>query len=488
MTATITVNVRGGAKICVPDAIDLITPYVLLEQEDWFEPEIHFVRRFLRPGMQAVDVGANFGVYSMAMAMAVGTQGRVWAIEPTPATADFLQATIDANHAVQVRLDRVAVSDRAGTVQFRTAQSPELNAIVQSGAPEGDLITVASRTLDQLAAEHDWRDVAMLKLDVEGHELQALVGGSAFFRSASPLVMFEIKVSDRFDLGLLEPFRTMGYLFFRFVPGPAVLVPFQPDEPIDQHQLNLFACKPDRALNLAQSGLLALSTASGAEAHKGAWMEYVEHAPYARSLGRRWLSRAGLFAAPGFKEYLTGLALFAQSRDATFDATSRFAMLRRAAACVSEAAERKDTLSRLLTAARLAWELGQQTAAVELLGRAGGRIAAESAALVHEPFLSPSPRYEHKAMDAPADDWVSCAVAEQFEKLSAYSSRFKGTQSLMMLESIARVPYRSPEMERRRQLIRIRAQMQSGPESNPLLCEASEENLNPQYWCSPRPM
>jgi hypothetical protein len=91
-------------------------------------------------------------------------------------------------------------------------------------------------------------------------------------------------------------------------------------------------------------------------------------------------------------------------------------------------------------------------------------------------------------MDAPADDWVSCAVAEQFEKLSAYSSRFKGTQSLMMLESIARVPYRSPEMERRRQLIRIRAQMQSGPESNPLLCEASEENLNPQYWCSPRPM
>ena len=75
MQRSIELNVRGNARICVPPSLELITPYVLLEQEDWFEDEIPFVRRLLRPGMHAVDVGASFGMYSMAMAMGVGAGG-----------------------------------------------------------------------------------------------------------------------------------------------------------------------------------------------------------------------------------------------------------------------------------------------------------------------------------------------------------------------------------------------------------------------------
>ena len=52
-------NVRGGARLQVPASLDRITTYVLLEQEDWFEEEIRFVRHWMRPGMRAIDVGAN---------------------------------------------------------------------------------------------------------------------------------------------------------------------------------------------------------------------------------------------------------------------------------------------------------------------------------------------------------------------------------------------------------------------------------------------
>src|SRR4029077_2048450 len=69
---TISVTISGGAKICVPDSVTLITPYVLQEQEDWFEDEVRFVRRLLRPGMAVVDVGASFGIFTMTMASAVG--------------------------------------------------------------------------------------------------------------------------------------------------------------------------------------------------------------------------------------------------------------------------------------------------------------------------------------------------------------------------------------------------------------------------------
>jgi hypothetical protein len=43
---------------------------VLIEQEDWFEKEICFVRRVLQPGTCAADIGANYGTYTLAMAPA----------------------------------------------------------------------------------------------------------------------------------------------------------------------------------------------------------------------------------------------------------------------------------------------------------------------------------------------------------------------------------------------------------------------------------
>ena len=48
------VRISGGVVVGVPESYVYLTTYVLLEQEDWFEREIRFVRRFLRPGMRSV--------------------------------------------------------------------------------------------------------------------------------------------------------------------------------------------------------------------------------------------------------------------------------------------------------------------------------------------------------------------------------------------------------------------------------------------------
>ena len=58
----------GGLQIQVPDSLDLITPYVLLEQGDWFEDEIKFLRKILRSGEKIIDIGANYGTYTLTMA------------------------------------------------------------------------------------------------------------------------------------------------------------------------------------------------------------------------------------------------------------------------------------------------------------------------------------------------------------------------------------------------------------------------------------
>ena len=484
-SSTIGVTIPGGAKICVPDSVALITPYVLLEQEDWFEDEVRFVRSLLRPGMAAVDVGASFGIFSMTMANAVGARGRVWAFEPTPATAEFLQATLALNEVHQVNLTRAAVSDQPGTVEFITGPNSELNAVAKAGETGGEVLTVPSLTLDQAAADYGWRDVDFVKLDVEGHELQVLAGGRSFFTRASPLVMFEIIAREGVDLRPLDPFQALGYEFYRLFPGPMLLAPFTPGQAVDTFTLNLFACKPDRAQRLAAEGFLAAPGDSAAAAPaKDAWRNYVESSPYARDLADGWPSKPRLFAPSHAKTYLQALALFAQSRDLQFKGAVRLSLLRQAADLVAAASQEQNTLPRLLTSARLAWELGRRAFAVQLLENAGRRVQAEYASVYHEPFLTPCVRYEQLSTGAPADEWVHCAVVEQWESLRHFSSFYTGTSSLSLLEAISHLPYRSAEMERRRQLVRMRAGMQSGREANPLVCQQSDENLNPALWCS----
>ncbi len=77
MISTTTLTMVDGVRIVVPDSVNLITPYVLMEQQDWFEDEIKFLRCLLQPGQKVIDIGANYGVYTLSMAQVVGPEDRV---------------------------------------------------------------------------------------------------------------------------------------------------------------------------------------------------------------------------------------------------------------------------------------------------------------------------------------------------------------------------------------------------------------------------
>lgn len=476
-------NVRGGARLCVPAVIDQITPYVLLEQEDWFEDEIRFVRRWLRPGMRAVDVGASFGAYTVAMARAVGSGGRIWAFEPTPGTAEHLQRNLELNDCGHVELHREAVSDREGFLSLATGSNSELNAIVATGAAAGNPIQVKAVTLDRIAASQDWRGIDFVKLDVERHELEVIGGAAAFLASASPLIMFELMTLQGADMRVLDLLAGMGYGFYRLLSGPLLLVPFDQLDPVDPYLLNLFACKSERAAKLAAGGFLVQAGATvQAKPAQSAWLDYARAAPYARDFCADWPAKAGFFARSDVRSYMDGLAAFAIYRDAEMDAAQRVGWLVRAHLGIAEALDAAATLPRRMSYARTAWELGARADAVMALKPALARVAHDAASAFKEPFLAPSMRYERLPAGNRSCEWLQCAVVEQYDKLRHRSSIFEGTESLETLEPICDLPFRSPEVERRWQLKRICQGLQAIPEPVALLCQWSEENLNPQFW------
>ena len=138
MTASTTLTLVDGVRIVVPDSLGLMTPYVLLEQQDWFEDEIKFLRRALQPGQKVVDIGANYGVYTHSMAHTVGPSGRVWAFEPASSTARLLVEGIAANGFGHVVVESSALSNTCGSARLSLNENSELNALVQGNPSTGE--------------------------------------------------------------------------------------------------------------------------------------------------------------------------------------------------------------------------------------------------------------------------------------------------------------------------------------------------------------
>lgn len=167
----------SGLKVVVPNSLSLMTPYVLYEQQDWFEDEIKFIREILSPGDVAVDIGANYGLYTLSMAQKVGSSGRILAVEPAHSTAKCLNASLRENKFDWVTLDQVAVSDHQGAARLQLSNQAELNELVR-----GDSISLENTqevplvTLDQLRLQHGLEHVDFIKIDAEGEEQRIIAG------------------------------------------------------------------------------------------------------------------------------------------------------------------------------------------------------------------------------------------------------------------------------------------------------------------------
>jgi len=113
------IRTKSNVDICVWPNPNQMSAYILLEQEEWFEDEMDFVRTYVTPDMNALDIGANHGVYALNIA-ARAPQGKVWAFEPTLAAGSMLEKSITRNGFTdRLRWIHAGLSDHAGSGQHR---------------------------------------------------------------------------------------------------------------------------------------------------------------------------------------------------------------------------------------------------------------------------------------------------------------------------------------------------------------------------------
>lgn len=209
-----------GYCITLEPTLTSIATLVLLTQGRWFEKEIEFCRQLLQPGMVVIDVGANVGVYTFLAARCVGTTGRVYAIEPTPECVACLKSTVVDNRldSCVVPID-AAVGSQLGQVFLVFKGASVFNRIVtdRAFAGRGRVKAVGQLTLDHLWESENKPRVDLIKIDVEGAELQVLQGSEQLLRKLEPIVMFENRHTEKISgAEPVEFLATLGYKFYTY--------------------------------------------------------------------------------------------------------------------------------------------------------------------------------------------------------------------------------------------------------------------------------
>lgn len=222
--------------------------------------ETRLVQALLRPGMTFVDVGAHIGYYTLIGSRLVGPTGHVHGFEPGGAMGAQLAANVARNRLDNVVIHREALAHQSGEVGFYpslVAGNQGISSIL-AGAGRGTPVMVPSLSLDDFAARLGAR-IDLLKMDIEGAELQVIEGGQRTLRASdAPPLIFEAH-----DLApVAEALHALGYhirrLDYSLADG---LLLRQPEVPFhglfdDYEAPNYFAAKDesvfDEALRRAQ--------------------------------------------------------------------------------------------------------------------------------------------------------------------------------------------------------------------------------------------
>jgi FkbM family methyltransferase len=176
------------------------SPYAfwLWTHEDKEKNEELFFESFLQLGDTVIDCGAHIGTLTITASKLVGEGGRVISYEAHPRTFRYLKRNVEDNACGNVTVHNLAIGDKKSLVSFSDYYASDLNAI-----EEGAKFKVQMVTLDEVLK--DIPKIDLLKLDIEGSELLALLGAKETLKKTKAIYFESAEKSfSRFGYALKD--------------------------------------------------------------------------------------------------------------------------------------------------------------------------------------------------------------------------------------------------------------------------------------------
>jgi FkbM family methyltransferase len=222
---------------------DLSMVEMVLEAGGWLKPgTTTVVQALLEPNDFAVDIGANVGALTLAMARSVAPAGRVLAIEPTPRTVALLkQASAMAGLDRIIRVEECAAGKADGKALLSVGDTSRRNSLVPLERAGG--IEVQVRSLDEILPGGELP--ALVKIDVEGFELEVWRGMERILREAPNLAVIvdldpdRVRRSDMTIAAWLAILTAPGFTPWEINETSGTIRPLRPSGLQDAGTMNL---------------------------------------------------------------------------------------------------------------------------------------------------------------------------------------------------------------------------------------------------------
>jgi FkbM family methyltransferase len=183
---------------------------------------LQHIIQMLPPGQVFVDVGANFGLYSLAMAQTLqATGGTVIAIEAQRVIYNMICGSVALNSIENMFVHNLAIADVDGYIAIPKLDYRQVSSYgsLEFADEQGEYMgqergisdeSVRCVTLDDM----NWARVDMIKIDIEGMEEMALAGGIGLFSTLRPIAYIEWIKSDKQVIA--DYFAALNYTVYEF--------------------------------------------------------------------------------------------------------------------------------------------------------------------------------------------------------------------------------------------------------------------------------
>ena len=188
--------------------------YLNGNHEPWLQ---EFLKKELKKGFCFYDIGAHKGFFTIIASTIVGEDGKIVAFEPDPRNYIFLKRNVEINNLKNVFIVRKALFSYVGKINFflsnffsNWTESRVLNSTEMSFKKENNLIEVECTTLDEFISENKNFYPDLIKIDVEGAEIEILEGASETLKNIKPIWFIEVHAYQEID-SVISLFKKFDY-------------------------------------------------------------------------------------------------------------------------------------------------------------------------------------------------------------------------------------------------------------------------------------
>jgi FkbM family methyltransferase len=149
--------------------------------------EVDVLTDLARPDDVVFDIGAHVGYMTLLASKSVGDNGQVFAFEPLPLNLVYLRNHVKINRLANTRVLPCAVSRTAGWLSFDFGKGTGRGNLKANGASRALKVKVVG--LDEMVRGGELPPPNLIKMDIEGAEVEALKGAAWIFTSARPKLL-----------------------------------------------------------------------------------------------------------------------------------------------------------------------------------------------------------------------------------------------------------------------------------------------------------